>query len=168
MAARVSAPPGAPARSVRARRRLRQPRRRARNAALHGPAPLLGIREGSPALRGWCADRAGARQRTARTRPLDRQRLVRPERIAAPVRVRRRQRVLVAPVAERDRAVRLLRPEPARARRTPLRDVVREPRSVELRADGARARRDDLPGYGAVPLFVRGPGRTVLGARGAR
>src|SRR5258708_33515501 len=128
MAARFSAPPRAPVRPVRARRRLRQPRRRARNAALHGPAPLLGIREGPPALRGGCADRAGARERTPRTRPPDRQRLVRPERVAAPVRVRRRQRVLVAPVAERDRAVRLLRPQPARTRRTLLRDVVREPR----------------------------------------
>src|SRR5258708_39586142 len=130
MAARVSAPPRAPVRPVRARRRLRQPRRRARNAALHGPAPLLGIREGPPALRGGGAGRAGARERTPRTRPPDRQRLVRPERGAAPGRIRPRPPGLVAPVAESDRAGRLPPPQPARGRGTPLRDVGREPRSV--------------------------------------
>src|SRR5258708_22817813 len=119
MAARVSAPPRAPVRPVRARRRLRQPRRRARNAALHGPAPLLGIREGPPALRGGGADPAGARERKPRTRPPDRPRLVRPERGAAPVPVLRRQPGLVAPVPERHPPVPPPPPPPAPTPRTP-------------------------------------------------
>ena len=64
-------------RSLRARSRLRQPVGRRPTAAVHATEPLLGLREEHGALHRGRADRAAARRRRRRARPLHRQRRVR-------------------------------------------------------------------------------------------
>ena len=105
MGLRLPAAPGPAARSLRARGRLRQPVRGERGLLPYmEPSHYWGFENNIELFIAGVADRAAARRRRQRARPLHRQRRLRPEGDAAPVRSRDRQRALPAAAAEQRRA----------------------------------------------------------------
>ena len=77
MGVRLPPPAGSAAVELRARCRLRQPRRGHPPAAVHGAEPLLGLRQERRAVRRRRSDRTCRERASARARPLRRQRRLR-------------------------------------------------------------------------------------------